>query len=164
MEIFNINDAPTDLMEALLSSKDGQKNEFSILASKQTGNDRTVPQKRIDYIMDSADHIMLICVEDGKLLGMTLGQRVTGIANTYMYIHDVVVDEEIRGRGIGSKLVSKLLKDGEEKWPDVVRFQLTSRPSRGAGPFFQKFGFRPRTKEAGDETIVYVKDLGDYRS
>ncbi|MFT5036541.1 MAG: ribosomal protein S18 acetylase RimI-like enzyme [Candidatus Azotimanducaceae bacterium] len=164
MDILNINDLKHELLEMFLQEQEGEKNIFSKLASSQTGNDRTVPKERIEYIMASSDHVMSVAVEGEKLVGMTVGQRVTGIANAYMYVQDLVVDPGARGGGVGTQLVEKILSESKEKWPEVVRVQLTSRPSRGAGPFFQKLGFRPRTKEADDETIVYVKDLDGYTS
>lgn len=164
MEIIALHELSEELLKKFLLAEKGEKSIFSQLASSQTGNDRTVPAKRIEFILQSIDHLMFLAVKDGALVGMTVGQRVTGINNEYMYIHDVVVDTTIRGAGIGSGLVTALLEAGQKKWPEIVRFQLTSRPSRGTAPFFMKFGFRARTKESGDETIVYVKDVGDYAS
>lgn len=164
MEIIELHELPKDSLEFFLNELDGEKSIFSKLASSQTGNDRTVTRERIEYVLGSHDHIMLVCIEEAKLIGMTLGQRVTGINNSYMYIHDVVVNPDIRGGGVGSKLVTALMNAGKEKWPEIVRIQLTSRPSRGAAGFFQKLGFRPRTKESEDETVVYVIDLDEYSS
>jgi len=164
MEIIALQELSKELLASFLLEEDGQKSIFSQLASSQTKNDRTVTPERVAYILQSEDHIMFLAVEDDTLLGMTLGQRVTGINNSYMYIHDVVVGAGVRGGGVGSKLVTLLLEAGKQKWPEIVRFQLTSRPSRGTGPFFAKFGFRARTKESGDETIVYVRDIGEYTS
>jgi ribosomal protein S18 acetylase RimI-like enzyme len=164
MEIINIQNISTDLLEKFLAEEAGEKNLFSKLASSQTGNDRTVTRERIEYIRNSDEHIMLLCIEEDALLGMAVCQKVTGINNAYVYFHDLVVDTSYRGKGTGSKLIEELMRLSAEKYPEAVRFQLTSRPSRGTGPFFEKHGFKPRTKESGDETIVYVKNIGDYTS
>jgi ribosomal protein S18 acetylase RimI-like enzyme len=164
MQIVTLRSVPTEQLEAFLRVSDNGKSIMSQLASSQTGNDRTVTPERINYIKHSADHLMFLCLDDDQLLGMIVGQRVTGINTSYFYIHDVVVSPEARGGGIGSKLMQTLMDAAGQEWPEIVRMQLTSRPSRGTGPFFQKFGFRARTKENDDETIVYVKDLGNYHS
>jgi ribosomal protein S18 acetylase RimI-like enzyme len=61
-------------------------------------------------------------------------------------IHDVVVDEAYRGKGLGGRLVRELLRqamsfsdiNGEEQ----VEVSLTSRPSRvAANALYQKLGF-----------------------
>lgn len=164
MEIIELTDVPEYLFETFTTTPVGGKSLFSQLATSQTGNDRIVTRARLDYIKQSPDHIMLVCVEGEGLLGMTLAQRVTGINNSYIYIHDVVIDAHARGCGIGTKLITTLIDSAQKRWPEAVRVQLTSRPSRGTGPFFDKLGFRPRTEESGDPTVVYVKDVGDYVS
>ena len=163
MEILDINKLDEKLFEHLMDDSQG-KSIISTLASSQTGNDRTITRERMNYVKKSLDHLMLLAVQDDDLKGMTIAQKITGISNSYIYIHDIVVAEDQRGKGVGSNIIIKLMAESQKKWPEAVKFQLTSRPSRGTGPFFQKLGFRPRTKEAGDETIVYVKDLGDYKS
>lgn len=165
LTLTTLNELSTDLFDTFLAEAEGEKNIFSRLASTQTGNDRTVSRERMEYVLGSHDHHMVLCLRDDiELVGMVLAQRVTGINNSYMYIHDIVVDPEARGGGIGGKLMEAVMDGGAKKWPEVVRIQLTSRPSRGTGPFFQTHGFRARTKETGDETVVYVKDIGDYKS
>jgi len=164
MELVNLHNITSEQLESFLVQPEGAKSIFSRLASSQTGNDRTVTRERIEYILHSSDHLMFLAMDNEQLIGMAIGQRVTGINNSYMYIHDVVVDPNTRGGGVGSQLMEKLMEAGKQQWPEIVRIQLTSRPSRGTSTFFEKLGFRARTKESGDETIVYVMDLGNYNS
>lgn len=60
-------------------------------------------------------------------------------------IHDVVVDKNHRGRGIGKRLVRKLLETAEEfarKHRQDVKLYLTSRPERtSANRLYRKLGF-----------------------
>lgn len=163
MDIYTLQELPADLYLKFTDISSGES-AFSVLQSSQTGNKRIVTEERLDLIRNSQDHIMLIAVENNELIGEVLGQRVVGISNSYFYLHDLVVGESARGKGVGSQLLSLLLTQAKETWPGIVRAQCTSRPSRGTGPFFEKMGFRPRTKEGGDETIVYVKDFDGYTS
>lgn len=163
MEITTLQNLSPELFEKYTDESSGP-NTFSVLRTSQTGNDRVVSAERLNYLKNSDEHIMFVAVKDNVLMGMVIGQRVLGIGNDYFYIHDIVVSPDARGEGLGTKLMEAIVEGAENKWTDVVRIQLTSRPSRGTSSFFQKCGFRPRTKETGDETVVYVKDLGDYTS
>ncbi len=163
MEIYTLQTLPTELFQKFSDASNGQS-AFSVLQSSQTGNKREVTTARLELIKKSPDHIMLIAVSEGELVGEVLGQRVIGIANMYFYIHDLVVSETVRGQGLGKQLLTELLERCKTTWPEIVRVQCTSRPSRGTGPFFEKNGFRARTKENDDETIVYVKDFDGYIS
>ncbi len=163
MHIYELSELAPELLASFQDESVGD-NVFTKLRSSQTGNHRHVDQSRIAYLLDSPEHIMLLAVEDDQLLGMVVGQRVVGIGNEYFYINDIVVDPNSQGKGIGSLLMESLQEKALLRFPNVVRFQLTSRPSRGTASFFMKFGYRARTAESGDETTVYVKDLGSYHS
>jgi ribosomal protein S18 acetylase RimI-like enzyme len=64
------------------------------------------------------------------------------------WIEDVVVDESVRGRGVGELLNRAALDEARRRSIDSV--SLTSRPSReAANRLYQRIGFEPR------ETNVY---------
>jgi len=60
-------------------------------------------------------------------------------------IHDVVVDKEYRGRGLGEKITLVLIEDAKKfaKTKNVkIKLYLTSRPSRiAANKLYKKLGF-----------------------
>lgn len=60
-------------------------------------------------------------------------------------IHDVVVDEQMRGRGIGEMLTRKLMHTAQEFSAErnvEMKLYLTSRPSRvAANSLYTKLGF-----------------------
>jgi ribosomal protein S18 acetylase RimI-like enzyme len=69
------------------------------------------------------------------------------------HIEDVVVDQTMRGRGIGEAIVMGLLAKARELGIESV--SLTCNPTReAANKMYQKMGFRLR------ETNVYWYDLG----
>lgn len=69
-------------------------------------------------------------------------------------IEDVVVDEAVRGRGIGAALVRAALEQAAQA--GATKVDLTSRPEReAANRLYQRLGFVQR------ETNVYRYDLGD---
>lgn len=85
---------------------------------------------------------------DGQIVGsLTLAvfRIPTGIR---AWIEDVVVDSEVRGKGVGSLLVRAAVARAEQVGARTV--DLTSRPSRTeANRLYVSLGFEPR------ETNVY---------
>jgi ribosomal protein S18 acetylase RimI-like enzyme len=59
------------------------------------------------------------------------------------WVEDVVTDEAVRGRGVGSALTREALRRAEAAGARTV--DLTSRPSReAANRLYRRLGFRPR--------------------
>ena len=92
----------------------------------------------------------LIVARDGAdVLGMLtlIVYRVpTGIR---AWIHDVVVDEEARGRGVGEALTREALRLAQSA--GAISVELTTRQEReAANRLYQRLGFEQR------ETNVYV--------
>jgi ribosomal protein S18 acetylase RimI-like enzyme len=92
----------------------------------------------------------LIVARDGDaVLGMLtlIVYRVpTGIR---AWIHDVVVDESARGRGVGDALTREALRLAEEA--GAISIELTTRQEReAANRLYRRLGFEQR------ETNVYV--------
>jgi ribosomal protein S18 acetylase RimI-like enzyme len=92
---------------------------------------------------------LLVALEDDDVLGMltlVLYRVPTGIRG---WIHDVVVDEAARGRGVGGELTAEALRLAEEA--GAVSVELTTRPQRAeANRLYRRLGFERR------ETNVYV--------
>jgi ribosomal protein S18 acetylase RimI-like enzyme len=89
---------------------------------------------------------------DGPLVGsltLVVFRIPTGLR---AWIEDVVVDDSVRGRGVGAALTRAALERAREMGCRNV--DLTSRPSReAANRLYQRLGFVAR------ETIVYRMDL-----
>jgi GNAT superfamily N-acetyltransferase len=76
---------------------------------------------------------------DGRLVGMG---RVVGDGAICFYLQDVLVRPEFQGRGIGSALVSGLLKYLRQRADGEAIVRLMAAP--GAAKFYERFGFLPR--------------------
>ena len=87
--------------------------------------------------------------DDERLLGMltlVLYQVPTGLRG---WVHDVVVDESARGRGVGEALSAEALRIAERA--GVLTVHLTTRPDReAANRLYPRLGFEEY------ETNVYV--------
>ena len=92
---------------------------------------------------------LLVARDDDAVLGMLtliLYRVPTGLRG---WIHDVVVDESARGRGIGEALTREAQRLAEQAGVDAV--ELTSRAEReAANRLYRRLGFELR------ETNVYV--------
>ncbi len=84
----------------------------------------------------------------GNIVGMATIVVVRTLAGIFSHIEDVVVDEQCRGRGLGSVLIQKLIERARAR--HAVSVSLTSKPSRvAANELYQKLGFEKK------ETNVY---------
>jgi len=92
--------------------------------------------------------VLLIARDNGRIVGsltLALFRIPTGIR---AWIEDVVVDSQVRGKGVGGMLVRAAVARAEEMGARTV--DLTSRPSRTeANRLYVNLGFEPR------ETNVY---------
>jgi GNAT superfamily N-acetyltransferase len=106
--------------------------------------------------------LLLIYTEAGEIAGMAHVSYHCVPIKPVGYVSAVVIDEKYRGHGLGLILVEEIERRAKERWSDIKAFNLTSKPSRGTQGFYLRLGYRMRTKEAGDETIFYVKDVDGY--
>jgi len=98
----------------------------------------------------SAAGTTLLVARDGDtylgMLTLIVYRIPTGLRGL---IHDVVVDESARGRGVGEALAREALRLAEEA--GVASVELTTRSEReAANRLYRRLGFEPR------ETNVYV--------
>ena len=101
-----------------------------------------------EIVHSPASHLLLARDADGEIVGMlTLAvfRIPTGLR---AWIEDVVVDEAVRGRGVGAELTNAAIRLAAERGARTV--DLTSRPAReAANRLYQRLGFVQR------ETNVY---------
>jgi ribosomal protein S18 acetylase RimI-like enzyme len=93
--------------------------------------------------------ILLVARDEGRIVGMltlVLYRLPTALRG---WIHDVVVDEDARGRGAGEALTREALRIAARA--GVASVHLTTRPGReSANRLYGRLGFEPH------ETNVYV--------
>lgn len=100
-------------------------------------------QAQLVEIVSSPSTLLFVARAEGRIVGaltLALFRIPTGMR---AWIEDVVVDSEVRGKGIGEKLSSAALD--EAKVRGAVTVDLTSRPSRvEANRLYQRLGFVAR--------------------
>lgn len=82
----------------------------------------------------------LLAVHDNKIVACA---RIVGDGGLYFYIQDMLVDEDYRGQGIGTRMMNELL-DWLRDNSGVNAF-VGLMAAQDVGGFYRRFGFEERT-------------------
>jgi len=103
-------------------------------------------------IVSSDTSVLFAARVDGKIVGLLTLVVFRIPTAVRAWIEDVVVDETVRGKGVGEALNRAALDEARRRGAKTV--DLTSRPSRAAANrLYQRIGFMAR------ETNVYRYEL-----
>ena len=124
---------------------------FELLIPQLSRSNPPPPARELQAIVDAPDSVLLVARDerdDDRIVG-SLTLAMFRIPTGYRaWIEDVVVDDAVRGRGIGDKLNRIALDHARDAGATTV--DLTSRPSReAANRLYKRIGFEQR------ETNVY---------
>lgn len=108
-------------------------------------------ERKFDYILDNDDYFVIVDEKNlSKLLGRKFPSILVGTATVYFeqrfsttknvaaHIENVVVDEDFRGLGIGSKLVQQAVNFAKGSGA----YKIVLNCDRDKVEFYQKFGFK----------------------
>lgn len=112
-------------------------------------------KKYIEHVVQNPNAKLVVARDkDARLVGMVTVILLTKIAYDEAHLEDVVVDESMRGQGLGKAIMQKAIEVAWEMGADKI--ELTSRASReAANALYQKLGFKLR------ETNVYIMKKGE---
>lgn len=137
MKVEEVTEVSTELVEA-----------FVRLTPQLSRSSSPPGEQELERIVQSDATRLLVAKVEGVIVGsltLALFWIPTGLR---AWIEDVVVDESVRGQGIGAALNQEALKVARDQGARTV--DLTSRPSReAANRLYQRLGFKQR------ETNVY---------
>ncbi len=137
MHVEEVTEVSAELMEA-----------FARLIPQLSRSAPPPGEQDLARIIQSDATRLLVAKMDSAIVGsltLALFPVPTGLR---AWIEDVVVDESVRGQGIGAALNQEALKVARDQGARTV--ELTSRPSReAANRLYQRLGFKQR------ETNVY---------
>jgi ribosomal protein S18 acetylase RimI-like enzyme len=140
-------------VEVLSEVTDEVVEAFNALLPQLSTTAKPLDAGALRAIVAAPTSIVLIARADGQIVGsLTLATFPipTGIR---AWIEDVVVDEAVRGRRVGTLLIDEAIKLAKQSGARTV--DLTSRPSRvSAGQLYERIGFEQR------ETRFYRYKLG----
>lgn len=126
---------------------------------------KTLSENQLVSLLNKKTNILLTYSEDNKLLGYVLGvYRDAPEFAHRLKIQAISVIPEFRGRGIGRKLMEKLLAFGKESGFDLVYLEVASDNSN-ACKLYESFGmketgnlpdgFRKNGKSCNIKTYAY---------
>ena len=109
---------------------------------------RAISISALKKIVGEKSMIVLVALDNKHIIGIGMLQLVNKFRGRYAYVEDMMVDENYRGKGIGTTITKKLIELARKK--AVTTIELSTRPSRvAANKLYQKLGFQQK------ETNVY---------
>ena len=103
---------------------------------KQSFSNKFDQEINTKYISDP-NSITLVSVDNNTISGVASLHIINKLTRTLGLIEDVAVNENYRGKGIGKKLVQKLIELASEKKCDKIVLNSSEKNSS----FYKKIGF-----------------------
>ena len=104
----------------------------------------TIKQRLLSEILQSDNNVhVILCKIDNKVVGTALLSTYKVISGYRGMVDDVVVDAAQRGKGIGRKLMEKLLEEGKKLGLDEI-FLFTGHHRSPAIALYKSLGFTMR--------------------
>ena len=94
-------------------------------------------------MLQEEQYLIVVAKEDDKVIGSVLGVCCKSIAaggKPFLVIEDVIVDNKVRGKGIGKKLMKTLDKFAKEKHC-LYTILVSSAYRKEAHKFYESLGF-----------------------
>jgi len=136
------------VVEPLRTVDDDVVEAFARLVPQLSSSSPAPDEAELKTIVTSDGTVIFVARLDGRIVGSLTFVTFRIPTGMKAWIEDVVVDESVRGRGVGELLNRAAL--GEARRRSIDSVSLTSRPSRdAANRLYQRIGFEPR------ETNVY---------
>ncbi|MBA3399573.1 MAG: GNAT family N-acetyltransferase [Acidimicrobiia bacterium] len=136
------------VVEPLRTVDDDVVEAFARLVPQLSSSSPAPDEAELKAIVTSDGTVIFVARLDGRIVGSLTFVTFRIPTGMKAWIEDVVVDESVRGRGVGELLNRAAL--GEARRRSIDSVSLTSRPSRdAANRLYQRIGFEPR------ETNVY---------
>jgi len=136
------------VVEPLHTVDDDVVEAFARLVPQLSSSSPAPDEAELKAIVTSDGTVIFVARLDGRIVGSLTFVTFRIPTGMKAWIEDVVVDESVRGRGVGELLNRAAL--GEARRRSIDSVSLTSRPSRdAANRLYQRIGFEPR------ETNVY---------
>lgn len=133
---------------------------YNDLRTQLKGRPYNVNKEELAEVQERREsELLLFLFVDGSIAGMAQVSFICVPHSHAGYVNAVVVDERYRGHGLGTTLMQEAEKSAKARWNSLQHFILTSAPKRNTQGFYVRLGYRMRTKEEGDETIFFIKDL-----
>ncbi|CAD6514703.1 glucosamine 6-phosphate N-acetyltransferase [metagenome] len=133
----------SDIIIRKLQKEDLRKGFLSSLDSLRKTSDisNEAAEKIFEKINSNPDHIIVVAVLDGKIVGSTtllIETKFIHKGGKVGHIEDVVVDKKYQKNGIGEKIIKHLLKIAKDNGCYKTILDCTD----DVKPFYEKLGFK----------------------
>lgn len=109
---------------------------------RQASNiDKKTAEKIFDKINSNPDHIVVVAVIEGKIVGSTtllIETKFIHNGGKVGHIEDVVVDKEYQRKGIGEKIITYILRYAKDQGCYKTILDCVD----DVKPFYEKLGFK----------------------
>ena len=102
-------------------------------------------------IQYESDSLKICAYDDDKIIAMA---RVIGDKSVFIYVHDVIVDSNYQGKGIGKELMLQLVKELREYKKNYPGMRVYLGASKGKEEFYEKVGFVRRSNSGLGEGMI----------
>lgn len=104
----------------------------------------TIEQRPLHQILQEDNHVVIaVCKEKGRIVGIALMATYKVISGHRGMVEDVVVDTAHRGKGIGRKLMEKLIEEAKNRNIDEVLL-FSGHHRKPAIKLYKSLGFNLR--------------------
>lgn len=93
----------------------------------------------IDHVTKKSN--IVVFEEDNKILGFVISEVSSDLDHSFGVICDILVQKDIRGKGVGTILINDVLEFFKENNIDQI-FIESGLENHSAHDFFEKFGFK----------------------
>lgn len=118
------------------------------LSSRHDGS--ALAREQLEEIIESPWHAILIAVNEERIIGMAILSVIFGSIDRNIYLEDFVVEEGLRGQGVGEALWNKMLELGKEK--GCKRMEFTS-----SKPGMEEYYTKKRGAEKRDTNCYRIE-------
>lgn len=115
--------------------------------------DETIKPELVARYVAESNHLMLVAVADGLVVGQVLGVVHRHPDKlTELYVDDLAVDDTLRRRGVASRLMNTLIAMAREQGCNEV-WVATEPDNEAARGLYESLGLAVRT------SLIYEGDL-----
>lgn len=133
---------PTPEVEILSAVTDEDAASIEILL-RQLSRTASFDRDRLMAVVENRSTELIVVRVNGRIVGTATFVSVPLLTGWRGHVEDVVVDAELRGRGLARRLLERMTELAAER--GLRTLDLTSRPSReSALRLYEAVGFVPR--------------------